>query len=66
MMKEKKEKSKVQALLSAVKVQINALPIASYISSDRCLVSLPRSRGALRDDTKNGCEGDYCLVSLIR
>ena len=21
--------------------------------------SLPRSRGALRDETKNGCEGDY-------
>ena len=42
MMKEKKEKSKVEALLSAVKVQINALPIASYISSDRCLVSLIR------------------------
>ena len=39
MMKEKKEKSKVEALLSAVKVQINALPIASYISSNRCLVT---------------------------
>ena len=39
MIKEKKEKSKVEALLSAVKVQINALPIASYINSNRSLVT---------------------------